>query len=68
MTENITGTPPRWCGIESPYTDDVLEITMTKDIDEERFRQEENFRKERAAKDLLEAALRKGRVRQPCEE
>lgn len=45
--------------IESPYTDDVLEITMTKDIDEERFRQEENFRKERAAKDLLEAALQK---------
>ena len=45
--------------VESPYTDDVLEITMSKCIDEERRIQEENLEKERVAKKLLEEALEK---------
>ena len=32
--------------VESPYTDDILEITLTKNIDEERRQQEEYLEKE----------------------
>ncbi|MBT9779540.1 response regulator [Clostridium sp. MCC353] len=45
--------------VNSPYTDDVLQITMTKNIDEERRKQEENLEKERKAKEILEEALEK---------
>lgn len=45
--------------VYSPNTDDVLEITMTKDIDEERRRQEETLEKDRKTKKLLEEALQK---------
>ena len=45
--------------VESPYTDDVLEITMSKCIDKERRQQEENLARERTAKQLLEEALQK---------
>ncbi len=47
--------------MESPYTDDILEITLTKNIDEER-RQEEYLEKERAAKKLLKEALQKAKA------
>lgn len=40
-------------------TDDILEITMTKNIDEERRQQEENLKRERKSKELLEEALQK---------
>lgn len=45
--------------VNNPYSDDVLEITMTKNIDNERRQQEEHLKKERKAKKLLEEALHK---------
>lgn len=45
--------------VHSLSTDDVLEITMSKNIDEERRQQEESLEKERQAKQLLEEALQK---------
>ena len=48
--------------VESPYTDDILEITLTKNIDEERRQQEEYLEKERAAKKLLKEALQKAKA------
>ena len=48
--------------MESPYTDDILEITLTKNIDEERRQQEEYLEKERAAKKLLKEALQKAKA------
>lgn len=45
--------------VESPYTDDVLEITMSRSIEEERRQQEIYLRKERQAKELMEEALQK---------
>ena len=45
--------------VYSPLTDDVLEITLTNDIDEERRQQEERLVRERQAKRLLEEALQK---------
>lgn len=45
--------------VNSPYTDDLLEITLTKNIDEERRQQEINWEKEQKAKQLLTDALQK---------
>lgn len=45
--------------VQSPYTDDLLEITLSRSIDEERRRQAETLEKERQAKLLLEEALEK---------
>lgn len=45
--------------VESPYTDDLIEITLSRNIDEERRRQEESLEKERQSKLLLEDALKK---------
>lgn len=45
--------------VESPHTDDVMEITLSKNVDEERRQQEENLKKEREAKKLLQEALQK---------
>lgn len=45
--------------IDSPYTDDILEITLSKNIDEERRKQEEFLEKERKSKLLMEEALQK---------
>lgn len=45
--------------VESPYTDDFIEITLSRNIDAERRRQEEAIEKERRAKQLLEDALQK---------
>ncbi|MCD2493632.1 ATP-binding protein [Lacrimispora sp. NSJ-141] len=45
--------------VESPYTDDLIEITLSRNIDEERRMQEEALEKERQAKQLLEDALQK---------
>lgn len=45
--------------VQSPYTSDVIEITMAKNIDEERSRQEKNLEKERQSKALLMEALQK---------
>lgn len=45
--------------VDSPYTEDVMEITMIKNIDEERRIQEEYLEKERKAKLILEEALEK---------
>lgn len=45
--------------VDDPYTKDVLEVTMIKNIDEEHRRQEEALEKERKAKLLLEDALQK---------
>ncbi|QNM06966.1 PAS domain-containing hybrid sensor histidine kinase/response regulator [Qiania dongpingensis] len=45
--------------VESPYTDDLIEITLSRNIDEERRMQEEALEKERRAKQLLEDALQK---------
>lgn len=45
--------------IESPYTDDLIEITLSRNIDEEYRMQEDMLEKERRAKQLLEEALQK---------
>ena len=45
--------------VESPDTDDVLEITLSRNIDEERQQREEALEKERRSKQLLEDALQK---------
>ncbi|KAB4815800.1 hybrid sensor histidine kinase/response regulator, partial [Bacteroides thetaiotaomicron] len=45
--------------VESPYTDDLIEITLSRNIDGERRLQEEALEKERRAKLLLEDALEK---------
>ena len=45
--------------VESPYTDDMIEITLSRNIDEERRIQEETLEKERRAKQILEDALQK---------
>lgn len=45
--------------VKSPYTDDLIEITLSRNIDEERRLQEEMLEKERRAKLLLEEALQK---------
>ena len=45
--------------VESPYTDDLIEITLSRNIDEERRVQRETLEKERRAKQLLEDALQK---------
>lgn len=45
--------------VANPDSDDVLQITMSKDIDEERQQQEENLKKERMATVLLKDALEK---------
>ncbi|WP_343209697.1 ATP-binding protein [Anaerolentibacter hominis] len=45
--------------VESPYTEDLIEITLSRNIDEERRIQEETLEKERKAKFLLEDALQK---------
>ena len=45
--------------VESPYTDDLIEITLSRNIDEERRVQREMLEKERRAKQLLEDALEK---------
>lgn len=45
--------------VESPYTDDMMEITLSRNIDEERRMQREALEKERRAKALLEEALQK---------
>ena len=44
--------------VESTYTDDLIEITLSRNIDEERRLQEETLEKERQAKQMLEDALR----------
>ncbi|WP_195376585.1 ATP-binding protein [Anaerotruncus rubiinfantis] len=45
--------------VESPYTDDLIEITLSRNIDDERRIQEELLEKERRTKVLLEEALQK---------
>lgn len=45
--------------VESPYTDELIEITLSRNIDEELRLQEERIDKERSAKQLLEDALEK---------
>lgn len=45
--------------VENEYNNDILEISLTKNIDEERRIQEENLANERKAKELLEFALDK---------
>lgn len=45
--------------VESPYTHDLIEITLSRNIDEERRMQQEILEKERKAKLLLEDALKK---------
>ena len=45
--------------VESASTDDLIEITLSRNIDQERQMQEEMLRKERSAKQLLEDALQK---------
>lgn len=45
--------------VESPYTHDLIEITLSRNIDEERRVQQETLEKERQAKLLLEDALKK---------
>lgn len=45
--------------VESPYTDDVMEITMSRSIEEERRQQEHYLEKEHEAKALMEEAFRK---------
>ena len=45
--------------VESPYTHDLIEITLSMNIDEERRVQQETLEKERQAKLLLEDALKK---------
>lgn len=45
--------------VESPYTDDLIEITLSRNIDEERRIREETIEKERRTKQILEEALDK---------
>lgn len=45
--------------VHNPYNEDVLEITLSKNIDEQRRQQEIELEKERKAKEILEEALRK---------
>lgn len=45
--------------VDSPYTDDLIEITLSRNIDEERQKREESLEKERQAKLILEEALQK---------
>ena len=45
--------------VESPYTHDLIEITLSRNIDEERRIQQETLEKERQAKLPLEDALKK---------
>lgn len=45
--------------VESPHTDDLIEITLSRNIDEERRIQEETIEKERRTKQILEEALEK---------
>ena len=45
--------------VESPYTHDLIEITLSRNIDEERRVQQETLEKERQAKLLLEDELKK---------
>lgn len=45
--------------VESPHTDDLIEITLSRNIDEERRLEEARLEKERQAKTLLEDALQK---------
>lgn len=45
--------------VKSPYTDDLIEITLSRNIDEERRQREEALEKERRAKQMLEEALQK---------
>lgn len=45
--------------VESPYTDDLIEITLSRNIDEERRIQKETIEKERRTKQILEEALDK---------
>lgn len=45
--------------VESPHTDDLIEITLSRNIDEELRLQEEALEKERRGKQLLEDALQK---------
>lgn len=45
--------------VESAYTKDMLEITLSRNIDRERRLQQESLEKERKAKQLLEEALQK---------
>lgn len=45
--------------VASPYTDELIEITLSRNIDEERRLQKEALEKERQAKQLLEEALQK---------
>jgi len=45
--------------VESPYTHDLIEITLSRNIDEDRRMQQEILEKERKAKLLLEDALKK---------
>lgn len=45
--------------VESPHTDDLIEITLSRNIDDERRMQEEALQKERKAKLILEDALQK---------
>lgn len=45
--------------VESPYTDDLIEITLSRNIDEEHCARKEALEKERRAKQLLEEALEK---------
>ena len=47
------------CIRDSPYTDDMIEITLSRNIDEERRLQKEAIEKERRAKLMLEDALQK---------
>lgn len=45
--------------VNNPYNDDILEITMSRNIDEEYQKRQEELEKERKTKELLESALRK---------
>ena len=45
--------------VDSPYTDDLVEVTLSRNIDWERRIQQETLEKERRAKQLLEDALQK---------
>lgn len=45
--------------VVSPYSDDLIEITLSRNIDEERRTQQESLARERQSKLLLEDALKK---------
>ena len=45
--------------VETPQTDDLIEVTLSRNIDAERLQQREALEKERKAKALLEEALEK---------